>query len=119
MRDPHLDHQLERQPETVRLAQERRSDPRQPRRLLPADQRLRSLDRRKHGCLAQCERVAAWRHAEHAPVLAAELRRAVVADREADAGDVPPLGEEEPPAAAIRSHNLLDADADAPSPRAS
>ena len=41
--DPHLDHQLERQPQAVRLAQDRRRDPRQPRRLLPADQRLRSL----------------------------------------------------------------------------
>ena len=40
--DPHLDHQLERRPEAIRLAQERRRDPRQPRRLLPADQRLRS-----------------------------------------------------------------------------
>ena len=42
---PHLDHQLERRPQAVRLAQERRRDPRQPRRLLPADQRLRSLGR--------------------------------------------------------------------------
>ena len=41
--DPHLDHQLERQPQAIRLAQERRRDPRQPRRLLPANQRLRSL----------------------------------------------------------------------------
>ena len=41
--DPHLDHQLERRPQALRLAQERRRDPRQPRRLLPADQRLRSL----------------------------------------------------------------------------
>ena len=41
--DPHLDHQLERQPQALRLAQDRRRDPRQPRRLLPADQRLRTL----------------------------------------------------------------------------
>ncbi len=46
--DPHLDHQLERRPKAVRLAQERRRDPRQPRRLLPANQRLRSLARRGH-----------------------------------------------------------------------
>jgi hypothetical protein len=52
---------------------------------------------RQHGRLAQCERVAARRHAEHAPVLAAELRGAVVADREADTGDVPRLGEEPRP----------------------
>ena len=45
--DPHLDHQLERQPQTVRLAQNRRRDPRQPRRLLPTDQRLRTLVRRR------------------------------------------------------------------------
>ena len=43
---------------------------------------------KRHGCLAECERVAAGRHAEHAPVFAAELRGAVVADGEADAGDV-------------------------------
>jgi hypothetical protein len=41
--DPNLDRQLERQPEALRLAQNRRRDPRQPRLLLPADQRLRSL----------------------------------------------------------------------------
>src|SRR6266511_5025263 len=41
--DSHLDHQLERRSEAVRLAQDRRPDPRQPRRLLPADQRLRTL----------------------------------------------------------------------------
>src|SRR5207244_12950140 len=41
--DPQLDRQLERRPKTIRLAQDRRRDPRQPRRLLPADQRLRSL----------------------------------------------------------------------------
>jgi transposase len=35
--DPHLDRQLERRPETIRLAQERRPDPGQPRRLLPTD----------------------------------------------------------------------------------
>src|SRR5262249_17050839 len=35
--DPHLDHQLERRPETVPLAQDRRRDPPKPRRLLPAD----------------------------------------------------------------------------------
>jgi len=35
--DPHLDHKLERRPETVRLAQERRRDPRQPRGILPAN----------------------------------------------------------------------------------
>ena len=40
--DPHLDHQLERRPQALRLAQNRRRDPRQPRRLLPANQRLRS-----------------------------------------------------------------------------
>jgi transposase len=40
---PHLDHELERGPQALRLAQERRRDPRQPRCLLPADQRLRSL----------------------------------------------------------------------------
>jgi hypothetical protein len=28
--DPHLDHQLERRPQTVRLAEDRRRDPRQP-----------------------------------------------------------------------------------------
>src|SRR5207302_1173001 len=44
--DPDLDRQLERRPQAVRLAQDRRPDPRQPRRLLPADQRLRSLDDR-------------------------------------------------------------------------
>ena len=42
--DPHLDHQLERPPQTVCLAQNRRRDPRQLRRLLP-DQRLRSRRR--------------------------------------------------------------------------
>jgi hypothetical protein len=35
--DPHLDHQLERQPHALRLAQERRRDPQQPRQLLPAN----------------------------------------------------------------------------------
>ena len=35
--DPHLDHKLERQPQTIPLAQERRPDPRQHRRLLPTD----------------------------------------------------------------------------------
>src|SRR6185437_8473129 len=38
-----LDHQLERRPQAVRLAQERRRDPRIPGLLLPADQRLGSL----------------------------------------------------------------------------
>ena len=51
--DPHLDHQLERRPQAVRLAQDRRRDPRQPRRLLPADQRLRSLDRSALECLGR------------------------------------------------------------------
>src|SRR5262249_36745095 len=46
--DPHLDRQLERQPDTVRLAQDR-PDPRKPRRLLPTNQRLRILVRRMHG----------------------------------------------------------------------
>ena len=46
--DPHLDHQLERRPQTVRLAQDRRRDPRQPRHLLPTDQRLRSLAGRRY-----------------------------------------------------------------------
>ncbi len=41
--NPNLDCQLERRPQAVRLAQDRRSDPRQPRLLLPTDQRLRSL----------------------------------------------------------------------------
>ena len=45
--DPNLDHQLERRPKAICLAQERRPDPRQPRRLLPADQRLRSLAARE------------------------------------------------------------------------
>ena len=36
--DPHLDRKLERRTEALRLAQERRRDPRGPRRLLPADQ---------------------------------------------------------------------------------
>lgn len=49
--DPHLDHQLERRPQTVCLAQERRRDPRQPRRLLPADQRLGTLDSFRRGPL--------------------------------------------------------------------
>ena len=35
--DPHLDHQLERRSQTVRMAQERRRDPHQHRRLLPTD----------------------------------------------------------------------------------
>ena len=35
--DPHLDHQLERRPQALRLAQDRRRDPRQPRQLLPAN----------------------------------------------------------------------------------
>ncbi len=35
--DPHLDHQLERRPQALRLAQDRRPDPRQPRRLLPTN----------------------------------------------------------------------------------
>ena len=41
--DPHLDHQLERGPQALHLAQDRRRDPQQPRRLLPANQRLRTL----------------------------------------------------------------------------
>src|SRR6185436_1573990 len=44
--DPNLDRELERRSATLRLAQDRRPDPRQPRRLLPADQRLRTLARR-------------------------------------------------------------------------
>jgi len=51
-------------------------------------------DGRDHSRVAERPRVAAGRHAEHAPVLAAELRGAVVADREADAGDVARLSEE-------------------------
>ena len=43
--DPHLGRQLERRPQALRLAQDRRRDPRQPRQLLPEDQRLRSLGR--------------------------------------------------------------------------
>ena len=35
--DPHLDHQLERRPQTVYLAQDRGRGPRRPRQLLPAD----------------------------------------------------------------------------------
>jgi transposase len=35
--DPHLDHQLERSPQALHLAQDRRRDPRQPRLLLPTD----------------------------------------------------------------------------------
>src|SRR5215211_4848946 len=46
--DPHLDRQLERRSEAVRLAQDRRPDPRQPRHLLPTDQRLRSLGQRQN-----------------------------------------------------------------------
>ena len=43
--NPHLDRTLERRTSTVRMAQDRRRDPRQPRRILPADLRLRSLRR--------------------------------------------------------------------------
>src|SRR5207247_3212869 len=67
--DPHLDHQLERRPKALRLAQNRRRDPRQPRLLLPADQRLRSLGALDRGarvifsdiseeCLADCRAIA-------------------------------------------------------------
>ena len=41
--DQNLDHQLERRPKAIRLAQDRRRDPRQPRQLLPEDQQLTSL----------------------------------------------------------------------------
>lgn len=41
--DPNLDHRLERRPQALRLAQDRRRDPRQPRQLLRPDPRLRSL----------------------------------------------------------------------------
>ncbi|HEX3830388.1 MAG TPA: hypothetical protein VHW04_00385 [Solirubrobacteraceae bacterium] len=53
----------------------------------------RPSDRRQRGRFAQRERVAARRPAEQAAVLEAELRGAVVADREADAGDVSGLGD--------------------------
>jgi hypothetical protein len=52
------------------------------------------LDRRERGGIAQLERVAARRHAEHASVLAPDRRGAVVADSEAGAGDVRWLGKE-------------------------
>ena len=42
--DQDLDRKLERRTQALRLAQDRRRDPRQPRHLLPEDQRLRSLD---------------------------------------------------------------------------
>jgi hypothetical protein len=42
-----------------------------------------------HGCHGlQARRVLSGRGSEHAPILAAELRRAVVADGVADRGDV-------------------------------
>src|SRR5260221_10163083 len=59
----------------------------------------------EHGRLTQRERVAARRHAEHPPVLATELRRAVVADREASTGDVLWLGDE--PRPSLMQSNLL------------
>jgi transposase len=43
---------LERRPQALRLAQNRRRDPQQPRQLLPANQRLRSLARHPD-CLLQ------------------------------------------------------------------
>ncbi|MTJ60576.1 hypothetical protein GL309_03215 [Nocardia seriolae] len=43
-RRPSLDQRLERRPETVRLDQDRRRDPRNPRRLLPTNQRLTTLE---------------------------------------------------------------------------
>jgi hypothetical protein len=48
----------------------------------------------EHGYLTQRGRIAARRHAEHPPVLATELRRAVVAYRGASTGDVLWLGDE-------------------------
>src|SRR5450830_1790604 len=43
--DPYLDHELERRPQTLRLAQDRRRDPPQPRKLLPTNLGLRTLAR--------------------------------------------------------------------------
>src|SRR4051812_2628927 len=41
---PHLDHELERPAATVRLAQDGRRDPRQPRRILHTNLGLRTLE---------------------------------------------------------------------------
>src|SRR5438105_4936719 len=59
--------------------------------------------------LAQSERVAARRRAEHPAVLPAELRWAVVADREADAGDIPRFGDEPCPRL-VQADLLLELD---------
>ena len=55
------------------------------------------------------ERVAAGRAAEGTPGFAAELRRVAVADREADAGDVPRLGQEPRPRL-VQADLLLERD---------
>jgi len=73
-----------------------------------AETRLYSGWQRRGG-LAERKRVAAGRCAEHAAVLAAELRGAVVADRESDTGDVPGFGEEPGPGF-VQADLLLELD---------
>src|SRR5205807_3234508 len=63
----------------------------------------------RRGGLAERDRVAAGRCAEHAAVLAAELGGAVVADRESSAGNVTGFGEEPGPGF-VQADLLLELD---------
>src|SRR6202171_1746610 len=68
-----------------------------------------TLKSQQRGPLTQCECVAARWRTEHSTVLAAELRGAVVAHREANAGGVPRVGNQ-PRTCLVQADLLLKLD---------